>query len=60
MSLVNSVIRNRFEELLGQAIEQAIDGGITADEVREALVTDWDIILREKLKRDLESLRKAL
>jgi hypothetical protein len=60
MSHYNQVSLNRFEELLGQAIESAIDGGISADYARKALVDDWELVLQEKIRRDRETLRKAL
>jgi hypothetical protein len=51
---------NRFEELLGQAIEWAIDHGISATYVRKALVDDWDLLMDEKKKRDAQTLRAAV
>jgi hypothetical protein len=51
---------NRFEELLGQAIEWAIDHGISADYARRALVDDWSLLMDEKKKRDDRVLRAAV
>lgn len=52
--------KNRFEELLGQAIEHAIEYGVSADYARKALVDDWELLMDEKRKRDSVTLRKAV
>jgi hypothetical protein len=52
--------KNRFEELLGQAIEHAIEHGISAEYARKALVDDWDLLLQEKMRRDRATLKAAV
>lgn len=51
---------NRFEELLGQALEYALEHGISADYARRALADDWQILIDEKARRDRKTLWAAI